>query len=437
MTFQKTALVMLFIATFAVFDVSVCQHVSRGGSSQGMGDADLTASVFFVDSVTEKSLKKVFANAEKNKDKVRVLIVPGHDQESWGTQFGNLKEVDLNLKLGAELYDLLKKDKRFDVQISQTEEGYTPEFSSYFQNNREGILEFIRDQKQKMGHLVQKGEVDPVVHVEHNFAPAEVAFRLFGMNKWANENKIDIVIHVHFNDHPGRKRNSEGEYNGFSLYVPERQFSNSRGSIPLAESIRDRLAVLYPQSNLPVESSGVIEDQELIAVGANNSLDSAVVLIEYGYIYEPIVTNPDLRTVSLPDLALQTYAGMLDFFGADTSRVAAGRRFINTTEAAENKKTIAKKDFKTRFFPYEWTHDLERGESTTEERERDVAGLQAALILEGIYPPDGQSKNECGITGHFGKCTEKGVRAFQKKHDIFPATGIVGEKTREKLNELY
>jgi peptidoglycan hydrolase-like protein with peptidoglycan-binding domain len=111
--------------------------------------------------------------------------------------------------------------------------------------------------------------------------------------------------------------------------------------------------------------------------------------------------------------------------------------FIKTLEAAEVSGGKSFKNFKTRFFPYEWTADLERGSAATANLERDVASLQAALILEGIYPPDGQSKNDCGITGTFGKCTEAGVRAFQNKYDIFPATGAVGEKTREKLNELY
>lgn len=434
---KKTALALLFLATFVVFNVSVYERLGQVHVSRSIENSDLSASIFFVDSVTEKSLKEVFQNAENNKDKVRVLVVPGHDKSSWGTQFGSLKEVELNIALGQELFNLIKKDKRFDVQISQTAEGYTPEFSSYFENNRASIFEFIKNQKQMMGHFVGTGEIKSVVHVDHNFAPAEVAFRLFGMNKWANENKIDIVIHIHFNDYPGRRKVPKGKYSGFSLYVPEKQFSNSKGSIPLAESIRDRLAVLYPQSNLPVESAGVIEDQELIAIGSNNSLDSAVVLIEYGYIYEPFVTNPDIRTVALPDLALQTYAGMLDFFDADTEGVANRNRFINTTEAAENKNHKVMDDFETRFFPYEWKYDLEIGDPSTEGLDRDVASLQVALILEGIYPPDGKSKNECGITGYFGKCTEKGVREFQKKYNIIPATGIVGEKTRQKLNQLY
>ncbi len=376
------------------------------------------ASVFFADSVTPESLKLAYAEANRAKrgnkepEKVKILIVPGHDAEFPGTEYEGLKEVELTVDLGERLFELLKKEPSFDVYISQTRAGYTPEFTSYFEKNRNAILSFIDKQKGIMQHFVEAGKIQPMVNVIHNSAPNEVALKLYGINKWANENKIDIIIHVHFNDYPGRKKH-DPKYSGFAIYVPEDQYSNSKGSKSVAEAIYKRLATFYPHSDLPKEDSGIVEDQELIAIGSNNTLDAAGMLIEYGYIYEPTFSDPALRSVVLADLALQTYLGVLDFFGKGS-----------VAEAGE---------FSTRFLPHQWQNDFERNKEIS----GDTLSLQAGLILEGVYPPPGEDKNDCSLTGYFGPCTEKSVKAFQEKYAISPAEGFVGEKTRTKLNELY
>lgn len=377
-----------------------------------------TASVFFEDSVTELSLKDKYRAATRSNDKkVRILIVPGHDKESWGTQFNGLKELDLNLEVADKLYKLLSQEKNFDVRLSQTVSGYSPVFSSYFENNREGILKFIGDQKGLMEHYISAGKITRSVGVVHNNAATETAIKLYGINKWANENKMDVVIHIHFNDYPGRKMTQPGKYSGFAIYVPDSQYSNAKGSKSIAEAIHERLSTFYAQSNLPIEDGGeddedVIEDQELIALGSNNTLDGAGILIEYGYIYEPTFTEAKLRSLMLSDLAQQTYLGIMDFFK-------------NTS--------VQKTKVESVLIPHEWHEDLEKGD----EANPDVARLQAALMLEGVYPPPGKEKNDCGITGYFGPCTELSVKAFQEKHGIEPAQGFVGELTRRKLNEIY
>jgi len=228
---------------------------------------------------------------------------------------------------------------------------------------------------------------------------------------WANENEMDIIIHVHFNDYPGRRK-QKPKYSGFAIYVPEDQYSNAKGSKSVAESIYKRLSNFYPQSNLPKEDLGIVEDQELIAVGSYNTLDAAAMLIEYGYIYEPLFSDPEIRSVALTDLALQTYLGIMDFFG---------------------KETTGAREHDTHFLPHTWQVDLKR----SSKKSLDVASLQAVLVSEGLYPPSGEDKNDCALTGYFGPCTEKSVKAFQQKHGIFPAEGFVGRQTRTKLHELY
>lgn len=411
---QKAVLVFFLFVTAGIISVAIITtDISHVFDKAGT----LVGSVFFTDSTTEKTLKKTYEEAisettRKDDAKVRVFIVPGHDAQFSGTQYKSLTELELTLALGEKLYAFLKKEDALDVTLSQTRDGYNPELLSYFDETQDEILAFITAQKGLMEQYIGTGEIKRVIHVEHKAAPTGAALKLYGMNRWANENGVDIVIHIHFNDYPGRTRTATGKYSGFAIYIPERQYSNAKGSKSVARSIHKRLAMLYSESNLPKENAGLVEDQELIALGSNNTLDGASMLIEYGYIYEPALSNPDTRDAVLEDLAFQTYLGIMDFFGTQKNERHA---------------------YETRLLPYRWHIDLEKGT----EAKRDILSLQVALTLAEVYPPPGKSKNDCGLTGFFGPCTKASVQLFQQKHGIAPAEGYVGEKTRLKLNTLY
>ena len=56
--------------------------------------------------------------------------------------------------------------------------------------------------------------------VRHNSASKEASVRLYGITKWANENKIDLMMHIHFNDDANHSKNIAGKYSGFALYIP-------------------------------------------------------------------------------------------------------------------------------------------------------------------------------------------------------------------------
>ncbi len=164
----------------------------------------------------------------------------------------------------------------------------------------------VKKQKETMSELVRAGEVHNVEGVIHNSAPDETALKLYGINKWANENNIDIVLHIHFNDYPNRKYNREGKYSGFVIYVPEAQYSNAKASRAVAEPIFNQLAKFYPKSDFLREQDGMVGDQHLIAIGAHNTLDPVGMLIEYGYIYEPQFLNEKIRGSIIKELAFQT-----------------------------------------------------------------------------------------------------------------------------------
>ena len=65
-----------------------------------------------------------------------------------------------------------------------------------------------------------------------------------------------------------------------------------------------------------------------------------------------------------------------------------------------------------------------------------ILSLQAALLFEELYPPAGESKRDCPLSGSFGPCTALAVKNFQQKYGL-PASGTVGELTLAKLNEIY
>ncbi len=371
------------------------------------------ASVFFVNSTTSKQLINDYAQAKETSKKINILIMPGHDMGKGGTEFRGLKERDLNIKMAEILTNLLRKNKEFNVILTRNEYTYNLEIQKYLKKNKKSIQKFIEKHKETMGNLVKSGLVDTRKGVEHNNAPSDTVMRLYGINKWANDNNIDLVVHVHFNDYPGRRYNRVGKYSGFTIYVPEHQFSNAEASKDVSSKVFKQLNKYFASSNLPAEKSGVVEDQELIAVGSFNTLDPAVFLIEYGYLYESQFINSNTRITALREMAKQTYLGIVDFF--------------------EN-KSIAKTNTKnTAILSYSWGSNLKRGVHGS----RDVYALQVALSMKSFYPPITRSKNDCPINGNFGPCTQRAVINFQKKYGIKPASGFVGPITRLELNKLF
>ena len=271
------------------------------------------ASVFFFDSSTPYTLHKAYAAAEEGGEKFKVLIVPGHDTVASGASFGGLSEASLTLAVAKELSADFAANPVIEVRLARTDAGYDQEIARYFAEHRDDILAYRALQTAQMRGYVASGDIVSNVIVDHNLAPGEVAIKLYGINKWANEQGYDLVLHLHFNDVPRANRAAPGAYTGFSLYVPERQFSNAKGSLAVAQSIQERMLELYNVSTLPQEGASPIEDQGLIAIGSNNSLDASSVLIEYSYIYEPLVQDHYLRSASIEDMARLTYLGVEDF----------------------------------------------------------------------------------------------------------------------------
>ena len=356
---------------------------------------------------------KYVATPTPTTPKVRILIVPGHEPDFGGAEYGSVKERDMTVMLADDLKTFLDRDPHYQTFETRSYHAWSPDFESYFNNSWGDIIAWMNASHTEFSQLVSAGTVTRTTSkVYHNSAPQKVATHLFGITKWANEHNIDITIHVHFNDVPGHSQNSPGKNTGFTIYVPEKQYLNSTSTKAVAETIFKRLSKYNPVSDLAGESEGIVEEPDLIAVGVNNTSDAASLLIEYGYVYEPQFTNSELQPLAIQDLAYQTYLGLEDFFGAHTS---------------------ASLGYDTLMIPHQWNTSITKTNAKT----GDVFALQTALLLEGTYPPSNKTMNDCPRSGTFGACTKAALDSFQKKYNISSEKEVVGPKTLDILNSLY
>lgn len=404
----------LSVAIFALMIVIGVVFVGDHPLSRSFFDnISMPASVFFTQSVKATDLREAFDATSSIKKKLSVLIVPGHEPYFGGAEYLNIKERDLNADLALALAQYLVEDGHFEVSMTRGKDGWNPDLQNYFITNEEDIKTFVSLQKKEMARLVGEGKIIKVSDaVTHNDAPSDVALRLFGINKWANDRKVDIIIHIHFNDNYPRRTNAPGEHNGFAIYTPEHQYSNSQATNEIAQYIFERLSRMFPISSLPAEDKGIVEEQDLIALGSYNSVDGASMLVEYGYIYEPQFKVVPVRDLIIKELAFQTYLGLVDFFG-ETSPIVG--------------------PYESTLLPYEGNNVVKNNVSAN----REVLAFQVALMDKGFYPPQERTKNDCPLSGVFGPCTRTALSSFQREFDIKGEAGTIGSKTRAKLRALF
>lgn len=247
---------------------------------------------------------------------IKILLVPGHDEEAWGAQYGKVKEAHMNLAVAKRIRTILKKDDRFKVYITRESGGYTKEFQTYFSSHEEEIKTFRDKVKKDTEDRIENGGFVLKENPPHNKASESAAIRLYGFNKWANDSGTDAVIHIHFNDHPRDDVWTVGKYTGFAVYVPEEQMTNSKESTKLGGAIFKQLDKQYTTSTFEKEKGGLVPDQTLIALGSHSSLEATTrsVLIEYGYIYEKKFRKYSSRHHAYDDMAKLTAKGIKEYF---------------------------------------------------------------------------------------------------------------------------
>lgn len=399
---------------------AIATFISAGGVAaiQRISREVQTAAVFFVPSITIAQIQNDYRGMQiadpitgspqsGTAKKVKILIVPGHQPETGGTEFRGILERDIVVDIADSLAALLAQNPHYEVFIARTKTAWNPILQSYFDANTLEIETFTLSLKAQMKNYLADGSILPAVdQVYHNSTKTKAALQLYGINKWAGENGFAITLHLHLNDDDQHRARVAGKYSGFAVYVPDPQYSNAEASRAIGEALAARLNVYHATSTLPKEDVGVVPDQQLIAVGSYNSASAAALLIEYGYIYEPQFQKTSVRQVAIADYAYATYLGLQDFFNDP---------MLPT--------------FGTVSFPYDWS------KVTTTDRATGpgIYALQSALRHLDYYPPKGKSFSDCPISGMMGPCTRAALAAYQTDHGL-EATGKLGPQTQTKLD---
>lgn len=377
------------------------------------------------DVATQQELQREYIGASTGGDKVRVLVMPGHEPTYGGAEYQGFYEREIVVEVADQLAAYLKQNPEYEVIVARSNTEWHEDLAEYFDDEWRDIEKFVSKAKRDFNRSVRRGDIslpNEEETVSHNSAPSEVALRLYGISKWANENDIDLVLHLHVNDTTDHSPDEPSKHSGFTMYVPDSQYGNGEVSRDLAEALAPRFSAMQATSTLPVEDKGIVPSQELIAIGAFDTLEIPSVLIEYGYITEPKFTAPEVRSTVTKDLAYQTYLGVQDFFADPVNP-----RFPTVT------------------LPTAFTETPKVGSSSPE-----AYALQAALHTLGFYPAATTTRaaasstatttmrtfSECPISGLMNDCTVDAISAFQKSKGWSP-TGALGPMTRAELNRLF
>ncbi|MFA6301413.1 MAG: N-acetylmuramoyl-L-alanine amidase [Candidatus Paceibacterota bacterium] len=242
-----------------------------------------------------------------------ILLVPGHDPDTGGASFKGVYERDLAVDVANNIAILLERDLRYKIIVARDKQAWSPVFADYFVNDKQAILDFKNEHQTAYDLLVASGEEIVVPDMgEHTLVNPRVAVELYGTNKWANENDVDLIIHLHFNNSTRRNTKLPGPRHGFVMYIPQKQNVNAASSRVIAQYIYNELKKKF-SPEAPGYYNSLFEDHSLIALGAFNTLDKPAVLIEYEYIYDKVLQDKTSRDNALEQMAEQTVAGIKDY----------------------------------------------------------------------------------------------------------------------------
>jgi N-acetylmuramoyl-L-alanine amidase len=251
-------------------------------------------------------------SSETTNKKIRILIVPGHEPNDGGAIYKGVKERDLNLELSNQIRNILASTTDAEIILARDEDGWNIDLDTYVKNNETQIMDWVFDLKEKMLTKIDSGEMIKInPGMKHNVATSSAVLYLYGTNKWANENRIDLILHVHFNNNP--KWNGKPNYRGYCMYVPEKQYNNATSSKIFADYLNEEISKIQYASNMPQEKDLIIESQELIAIGTYDTLNVPSVVVEYAYIYEPMMVDATRRKNFIEKSASSTATAILNY----------------------------------------------------------------------------------------------------------------------------
>ncbi len=150
--------------------------------------ASVFSSLLFQEKVTPQMLTEKY-----NRGDIKILVVPGHDNDSYGAQYRGLTEANINAELGQYLYDFLRTDPKFEAYVTRKGTGEINDWISEYLNKESAeISDFRKEVKSATKTALKSGEIVRNVKVHHNPAADNTSLNLYGINKWANDLNIYI-----------------------------------------------------------------------------------------------------------------------------------------------------------------------------------------------------------------------------------------------------
>src|SRR3989344_2475822 len=205
------------------------------------------ASLFFANDLTVADI-----SAKYQRKQLTVLIVPGHDAIDGGASYKGVYEAEYTAKIGQYLYEYLENDPNIDAILVRNKNGYTKEFADYFSREEGEIRAFTSRAVGYFNSLKETNQVEkPAAPFTHVRANTRVTKILYGLNRWANDHDVDIVLHIHLNDYP--RKSGEVRYEGYSLYIPDASLPNHTPSKAIAEALSGTFSRFWTKSNLRLE----------------------------------------------------------------------------------------------------------------------------------------------------------------------------------------
>lgn len=258
-----------------------------------------------------ENFSSVFSALNHNK-KIRVLIVPGHEPNAGGTNYKNIYERDLNLQLSEIIKNDLSANPNIEVFLARDNNGWNTDLQNYITASSTAIMNWVVNMKKEMLSKIKLGEIKTVdLDRKYTEANYRATLYLYGTNKWANENNIDLVLNVHFNNN--KMYLGSTKYGGYCMYIPDSQYGNASSSRILANYLSNEISKIENKSNIFQEKDTIIEDQQLIAIGNYDTLKIPSVVIEYAYIFEPMMLSSSTRNNFLKNAASSTATAIQNY----------------------------------------------------------------------------------------------------------------------------
>ena len=263
---------------------------------------------------TTASISTATITPPKTSRPFTILVVPGHDTNTGGAQYRDVYERDIVVTVAQKIAALLATSSNYKIIVARDTQTWNPILQNYFDENKQNIIDFKDEHQVAAAAALSSGQEKYVPdEASHSIVNATSSLELYGINKWADENPVDLILHLHFNNSERPNMNEPGSYHGFTMFIPDKQRVNATTSRAIGQDIYAELKKFFTPEIVGNNGTSLIEDQSLIALGGSETLTKPAILIEYGYVYDKNLQDPTDRDKTLSQMAVQTVAGIQDY----------------------------------------------------------------------------------------------------------------------------